>query len=49
MMAWLYHEDWDAAWGLWVDKGRYVPGKWNSSYSMGFFGSFLELGVRLQK
>ena len=49
MMAWLYHEDWDAAWGLWVDKGRYVPGKWNSSYSMGFFGSFLELGVEAPK
>ena len=45
MMAWLYHEDWDAASGVWVDKGRYVPGKWNGSYSLGFFGSFLEFGV----
>ena len=49
MMAWLYHEDWDAVWGVWVDKGRYVPGKWNWSYSIGFFGSFLELGVEAPK
>ena len=45
MMAWLYHEDWDTAWGVWIDKGRYVPGKWNESYNMGFFGGFLEFGV----
>ena len=45
MMAWLYHEDWDAAWAVWIDKGRYVPGKWNGSYSLGFFGGFLEFGV----
>ena len=44
MMAWLYHEDWNAARGLWVDKGRYVPGKWNWSYSVGFFGNDLPFG-----
>lgn len=49
MMAWVSHEDWDAAWGLWVDKGSNAPGKWNWSYSMGFFGSFLELGIKAPK
>ncbi len=42
MAAWLYHEDWDAAWGVWVDKGGYVPGKWNESYNVGFFGNLVE-------
>ena len=37
MMAWLYHEDWDTVWGVWIDKGRYVPGKWNGVLQLGIF------------
>ena len=37
MMAWVYHEDWNTAWGSWLDKGSQTQVGRQTSYSMGFF------------
>ena len=39
MMAWVYHENWDMAWGMWLDRGSQIPAQRKSSYGMGFFHS----------
>ena len=41
MMAWVYHGDWETAWGSWLDKGSQIPAQVKRSYGMGFFDSFL--------
>ncbi len=42
MMAWVYHEDWEKAWGAWLDRGSQNPIHQKRSYSMGFFESHIE-------
>ncbi|MYA98075.1 LamG domain-containing protein [Candidatus Poribacteria bacterium] len=37
MMAWVYHEDWEIAWGSWLDRGSQDRIDTKLSYSMGFF------------
>lgn len=37
MTAWVYHEDWEIAWGSWLDKGSQDRIDRKLSYSMGFF------------
>lgn len=37
MMAWVYHEDWEIAWGAWLDRGSQERLDQKLSYSMGFF------------
>lgn len=37
MMAWVFHEDWEIAWGSWLDRGSQDRIDRNLSYSMGFF------------
>ena len=37
MMAWVYHEDWEIAWGAWLDRGSQDRIDQKLSYSMGFF------------
>ena len=41
MMAWVYHEDWDAASGSFLDKGsRIIAQERHRSYGMGIFDDF---------
>ena len=42
MMAWVYHEDWDTAWGSWLDKGSQIPAQMKKGYGMGFFDGRFE-------
>lgn len=37
IMAWVYHEDWEIAWGSWLDRGGQDRIDRKLSYSMGFF------------
>ncbi len=42
MMAWVHHEDWNTAWGSWLDKGSQIPIGRKTSYSIGFFGGIFK-------
>lgn len=44
MAAWVYHEDWQAASGLWVDKGSRTLGEQKGSYGIEFSDIIPELG-----
>lgn len=50
VMAWVYHEDWEAAWGSWLDRGSQMVNQVKKSYGMGFFdGHFIFEGQKAFK